>query len=154
MQRLKRVRDVIAVEGTEGRNPFEVLLLLWPLLAAGSYALGRTSGDNRQVLPYLWMVIAWYTLLCIGGLVGLVGVWLRNQTLSLLWERAAMAITGGTSLIFAAILLAQSDPEGRAAGIGVLLYCLAALWRLLRIQFFLIAARDKLRSLQSEAVEK
>lgn len=149
---LKRAKDVIAAEGTEGRNPFEVLVLFLAIFSSLSFALNpQVPGDSAaSYLPH-WMVISWFILLCTGGLAGLVGVLQRNQILSLLVERVAMAWTGTSALLFGIVLLYRAPaPLGWQAGISVLAFALASLWRLLRIQSYI----RKLRTQLSEAVEE
>jgi len=150
---LKRMRDVVVVEGTEGRNPFEVLMLGWSVLS-GVYFLffEPPPGSITEDLPPL-VVITWYTLLCIGGLVGLVGVWLRSLTLSLLVERAAMLIVAPSALLYTVALFSLSGSPVRAFGSAsiVLTFAVSSLIRFIRINAHLqrlrtlieVVARDE-----------
>lgn len=148
---LKRARDVLGVEGTEGRNPFEQLMLLWSALTILSILSAPTPGSVLEDLPR-WVVIGCYILLCIGGLVGLVGVWLRNLILSLLVERAGMLIVGPSALFFAGAIFSLVPQNLRALSPAtiVLFYSLAAFWRCYRVQSFL----RRQRAVWGEAADK
>lgn len=142
---------MVAVEGTEGRNPFEQLMLLWSALSVLSVLV---PPNPNSVLADLdrWVVVGCYILLCIGGLVGLVGVWLRKLILSLLVERAAMIIVGPSALFFSAAILAQVPHNARAlsSGLIILFFSLSAFWRGYRIQSYL----RKYRATISEAANE
>lgn len=142
---LKRVRDVVVVEGTEGRNPFEVLMLIWATLSGFYFLFFATPpGSITEDIPR-WVVTAWYILLCTGGLVGLVGVWLKSLTLSLLVERAAMLIVSPSALLYAVALFSLSGSRLRVFGLtgAVLIFALSSFIRFVRINVQL----RKLRSL-------
>jgi hypothetical protein len=143
---LRWARDVMGVEGTEGRNPFEQFMLLWSVLTILSILSAPTPGSVLADLPS-WVVIGCYILLCIGGSVGLVGVWLRNLILSLLVERASMIVVGPTSLFFAGAIFTQLsyNPRALSAAMIVAAFSLASFWRLYRIQSYLQAYRSSIR---------
>lgn len=141
---LKRARDVIVVEGTEGRNPFEVFLLAW-VAFAGTAALvvGPPASESPiPLLPY-WLVMTWYTLLCIGGSVGLAGVWIRNLILSMLVERAAMLILSPSALLFAVVLFSLGGAPALFSSSLTLAFAVMTFVRFVRIN----AQLRKLRSL-------
>jgi len=130
---LKRARDLIAVEGTEGRNPFEVLTLSWAVFVGASFTFGTpTPGSFTEDLP-TWAVTTWYILLCIGGLVGLVGVWLRNLALSLLVERAAMLIVSPSALLYSMALLSLGGARAVVYGSLTMAFAIASFVRIIRI---------------------
>jgi hypothetical protein len=146
---LKRVKDMVVVEGTEGRNPFEVFVLLWAILVGASLVFGSPAPGSLQELLPQWMVTGWSTLLCIGGLVGLVGVWLRNLTLSLLVERAAMLTISPAALLYSVALFSLGGARAAASGGAVLVFALSSFVRILRISTQL----KRLRELLSKAAE-
>lgn len=151
--RLKRMRDVVVVEGTEGRNPFEVLMLGWSVLS-GAYLIfvAPPAGSVTEDIPR-WVVTSWYILLCTGGLVGLVGVWLRNLTLSLLVERAAMLIVSSSATLYTVALFSLSGSPLRAFGPAsvVLTFAASSFIRFVRINVHLSEVRRKLRALAETA---
>lgn len=139
----RRARDVIMSEGTEGRNPFEVLTLAWSAYVGASLAFGSPVPNSVQELIPQWMVATWYILLCIGGLVGLVGVWLRNQLLSLLVERAAMTIFSPSALLYAVALFSFAGARAIPNGLGLMVFAIGATWRAVRITVFIKAKRSE-----------
>lgn len=142
---------MIGIEGTEGRNPFEQLMLVWSVLTVLTVFATPTPGSITEYLPS-WVVTACYILLCIGGLVGLVGVWLGNQILSLLVERAGMLITGSSATFYAVAIFTQVSHTPRAipAGTIVLFFALASFWRGYRVQYYLRRLRAKLAEVNQE----
>ena len=148
---LKRARDVIGVEGTEGRNPFEQLMLLWAMLTILNAFSAPASDTVLDDLPS-WVVTGCYILLCTGGLVGLVGVWLKSLILSLLVERIAMLIAGSSAVFFAGAILSQgpNNPRAWSVGLTVFLFALASFWRGYRVQTFLHRYRTQLRKAAEE----
>jgi hypothetical protein len=151
---LKRARDVIVVGGTEGRNPFEVLMLVWSflvgllLLASGAFA-----PDTVEALLDAWMVTGWYIFLCVGGLVGLVGVWLRSPILSLGVERGGMFVLAPAGLIYAVALFLFGGAQGVYQALAVLAFAASAFWRAVRITNQIARMRKQLQAL-SDAADK
>lgn len=141
---LKKARDVIVVEGTEGRNPFEVFLLAWCAVAGGLLAFGTPQPGSLQALLPQWMVTTWYILLCIGGLVGLVGVWQRKAILSLLVERAAMLVVSPAGLLYSVALFSLGGARAILSGGFVMAFAAAAFVRFVRIQLHLKRIRSLL----------
>lgn len=153
MRFLTRARNVIAEEGTEGRNPFEVLNLAWFVLVGALSAFSPPPpGSLTADLPR-WMVTLWYTLLCIGGLVALVGVWLRNQTLSLLVERAGMMIFSPSALLYSVALFSLGGGRAMAYGSVVLAFAISGFIRIVRIGVYIEKVRERVRSLQETTTE-
>lgn len=139
---LKRIKDVVIVKGTEGRNPFEVLILVWAVFTGASLLFGAPVPGSVQALLPRWVVITWYTLLCIGGLVGLVGVWLGDVIASLLVERAGMMFIAPAGLLYAAALYNVSDSRGIIYGSSVAAFSIGAAVRLVRITWHLKSVRS------------
>jgi hypothetical protein len=139
---MKRAKDVIVAEGSEGRNPFEVLMLAWCVLVGAALALGTPApGSVRELLPQ-WMVMTWYILLCTGGLVGLVGVWLANLTLSLLVERAALLTVAPGALLYSVALFSLAGERGFVSGGLTLAFAMAAFLRVIRISVHMRRVRS------------
>lgn len=143
---LKAARDMALVEGTEGRNPFEVFMLAWAVYVGAALTLGAPPPGSVQALLPHWMVTAWYTLLCIGGLVGLAGVWMGDPIRSLLVERAAMMIICPAGLLYGVVLFVTAGSAAAVAGGITIAFSLAALGRLIRISVRLRLIRSVVSS--------
>lgn len=146
---VEATKEVFIVGGTEGRNPFEVLILVWAIIGGASRLVGMNFGNETVVHLPDWVVTVWYMLLCIGGLVGLVGVWIRETLTSLLVERAGMLFLGPVGVAYSlALLIAGGD--GIALAVSTFMFAVTAIGRLLRIWWWI----HRLRSTLSNAVSE
>lgn len=141
LQLLRTAKSVLVLEGTEGRNPFEVFMLVWCVFVGSTLLLGAPKPGSVQELLSPWMVTTWCILLCIGGLVGLVGVWTRELILSLLVERVAMIVISPSGVLYSVAIFVKAGSVGAPAASIVMAFAIAALGRLIRIQGYLHSYR-------------
>lgn len=147
---IEATKDVLIVGGTEGRNPFEVLILIWAVAGGLIRILGvQTPGAVTVHLPD-WMGLTWYILLCIGGLVGLAGVWLRETILSLLVERAGLLFIGPVGLAYSLALFAVGGPDEKLLGASTGMFAACAIGRVLRIWWQLNRVRSDLKRMAGD----
>lgn len=130
---IRRVYEFMAHEGTEGRNPFEVFMLMWATFVGISLLLAEPSSGSVQSFLEDWMVIVWAVCLCFGGSVGLVGVYLKDMLLSLLTERASMFVLFPASVLYAIALFATVGTRATIAGSIIIAFSAASCIRLVRI---------------------
>lgn len=121
-----------------GAKPFEIMTLLASALLGALY-LGTFAIDPlgpstiHHILVWIPIVIGWYLLLLIGGVVGLVGVYWRNVLTGMLIERIGLSSVAFAISVYVLALFTSAGLH--ALGTGILLTSLASacVWRITAI---------------------
>lgn len=79
----------------------------------------------------------WAGSLLIGGLVSLVGLFLKDENLGLLVERAGRIVLGSGALIYAVVLIYQNHVKAAAAVAFFAAFALACAYRVIHITLWL-----------------
>ncbi len=116
-----------------GRNPFEVLMLV-ACVATGTVGLFEPSSTSNVITTLLptWEVTTWYGGLAVGGLVGLVGVFL-NGVLSLLVERVGLIMLTCLTLAYSTAVVTQVGIRGTLPALFTGLFAIACAIRFVYI---------------------
>jgi len=108
--------QVLLAQGSRGQNPLTVLFLLWAVLAGAAYALGTPPPNSVTASLPNWLVIPWYLILCVGGVIAIVGIWIPDLLMSLFVERSGMMMVSPAAAVYASASFAFVG--WRAIGVG------------------------------------
>lgn len=130
---------------TPGRQrPHQVIILVFAAFAGLTYAL-RQAPEPRSLDIYLskWTLGVWYTLLLVGGTVGLVGsFWRRNPYRGLLMESASMVMLTSALTLYAVAIFIAAGSTGIGTGGSLLAWATSCSWRWWQIRGDLRALRN------------
>lgn len=113
------------------QRPHQVILLIFATLAGLGYAF-RQAPEPHSLDVYLsrWTLGIWYTLLLVGGIVGLVGsFWRRSPYRGLLMEWASMVMMTFALTMYAVAIFTSAGLAGLGAGGSVLAWAASCAWR-------------------------
>ena len=118
------------------RHPDEIFLLLLCMFAGAGLVFGDAPApDSVEASLPPWAVVGWGIGLLVGPLVTLLGIlWQRDRHDGILIEQVGQVITGGSALVYAAILLVALWPAGFVAGCIILAFGGARFWRWWQLQ--------------------
>lgn len=131
-----------------GRHPFEIYMLLLVVITSLPVFFGAAPepGSIEAELP-TWAVFGWQTILAVGSVTSLVGIFWRNRATGLILEQLGLAFVGVASVIYAASVWAAAGiPAGIPGGIilGFGMACLIR-WRDIQKTIDAVAAEEKRR---------
>lgn len=113
------------------RQPFQVVLLAFATLAGLTYAF-RQAPEPASLDRYVSSVVLgiWYTLLLVGGIVGLAGSFDRHDPVrGLLLERASMVMLATAFTMYAVAAFASAGAAALGGGGSLLAWAAACAWR-------------------------
>lgn len=118
------------------RMPHQVVILFFSALVGFVFVLRQAPAPNSLEryldIRILWV---WYLMLFVGGIVGLVGSFMKRRPYQgLLAERASMILMSTAMLIYAVAILASAGAAGITAAAYILGWAMSCLWRLWDIQ--------------------
>lgn len=134
------------------RHPFEVAMLCAAVVVGFSRALAPTSGAIQRGLP-LPVTVSWYSLLAVGGIICLVGIYWREKVTGLIVERAGLCLLTAGALAYSIVLVTVGGWSGVAAGAFILAFGIAAALRSIDIGRILRRVR-LLRSAQEVLLDE
>lgn len=126
------------------QRPHQVIILVFATIAGLTYAL-RQAPEPRSLDSYVspWVLGIWYTLLLVGGIVGLVGsFYRRNPYRGLLMEWASMIMLTSALALYATAIFVSVGATGLGSGGAILAWGVSCAWRWGQIRLDLRALRQ------------
>lgn len=133
-----------------GRNPFELFLLGFGLLAGMPLLFGAPPPRSTARLLSPFLVHFWAGFLVVGCIMALIGVWWRwlgrlfrfdaDLSTGLSLEQFGLVSVGVGTTIYGIGILATKAPGTGIAAAFVFAYALSAFWRTTQIQLWVRAA--------------
>lgn len=136
------------------RAVFEAFLMFGSILSGASGFL-ISQARARSLISVLpgWVQGAYYGILLVGGLAGLLGLTIKDAETGLRTERAGLIILAGHTAAFGCASIAFSGPAGIPGALMLLGFGCAALVRIFQIRADLSAYRAYLAAAAREVQE-
>jgi hypothetical protein len=126
------------------QRPHQVIILAFCCVGGLVYAFRQAPEPkslDSQVSP--WVLGIWYTLLLVGGVVGLAGsFWRKDPYRGLLMEWASMVMLTSALTLYATAVFVSAGAAGLGAGGSVLAWAASCAWRWGQIRGDLKALRQ------------
>jgi uncharacterized membrane protein len=113
------------------QRPHQVIVLIFATFTGLSIAL-RQAPEPKSLDSLIspWVLGIWYTLLLIGGVVGLLGsYWRRDPYRGLSMEWASMVMLTFALTLYAIAIFVSAGVAGLSAGGAVLAWAASCAWR-------------------------
>lgn len=114
---------------TGRHRPHEVMFLVISALAGAAFMAGAKPPSTVEQLVAPWVLWAWYVLLLVSGVVGLIGIALGDVYRTLVLELAAMHGQATGPVLYGLALLATGKPSAWFAVAFCFGWAVASAWR-------------------------
>lgn len=118
------------------RMPHQIVLLVFSTLVGFTFVIRQAPAPNSLEryldIRILW---AWYLMLFVGGVIGLVGSFAKRRPYQgLLAERASQILLATAMVMYAVAIMSSAGLAGVTAAVYILGWAASCVWRLWDIQ--------------------